>query len=140
MFKLHADYEDIDHKVSDLSTLINQVALFFSITMFVSALIIWISFFVMYRTFSSSMNLQGSQYKQNLVVGFFIIGFAYAIRALYSFLYIKYSQFTMQSDNFKSIVIQAIINLCMDLSSILVVLFLNRKTMKLRKFLADKHE
>ena len=59
--------------------------------MFLSAIGIWISYFVMRGTLIKSVNLQGSQYKESLKVSFLTIGFVYAIRSVYSLLYMYYN-------------------------------------------------
>ena len=66
-----------------------------------------------------------------------MIGFNYALRSVYCTLFITHSDW-FEDTTFVSLSTTFLLNLAMDLGSILVVLFMNRKTIKLRKSLAKK--
>lgn len=74
-----------------------------------------------------------------------IVGLDYALSSVYSAMYIYY-QFNVNEDKslfkdqFYQQLSQGIINLCLDLILIFAVLFSNRKTIKIRKLIADKQE
>ena len=67
-----------------------------------------------------------------------MIGLVYLIRSVYSIIYIKDGLTFFSNVIFDEIVFTNFCNLILDLVSIFVVLILNRKTIKLRKFLAQK--
>ena len=67
-----------------------------------------------------------------------MIGLVYLIRSVYSIIYIKDDDTFFDNVIFYEIILTSFCNLVLDLVSIFVVLILNRKTIKLRKFLANK--
>ena len=97
--------------------------------MLFSFLAIFTSYFYMRKTFIKSSNLQGSEYKDSLKNGFFIIAVAYFFRAIYSLCFKYYNDY---ADGFWGITVQTIVNLLMDLPVIIVVLVINRRTIRLR--------
>ena len=92
-------------------------------------LAIFSSYFFMRETFIKSSNLQGSQYKDSLKNGFLIIAVAYFFRAAYS---LSFKYYNSYADGFWGITLQTIVNLLMDLPVIIVVLVINRRTIRLR--------
>ena len=66
-----------------------------------------------------------------------MIGLVYVLRSIYSILYIQFDFQFVNMSLFWDISLQAILNMVMDISSIMVVLILNRKTIKLRRLLEE---
>ena len=66
-----------------------------------------------------------------------MIGLVYVLRSIYSILYIQFDFQFVNMSLFRDISLQAILNMVMDISSIMVVLILNRKTIKLRRLLEE---
>ena len=64
-----------------------------------------------------------------------MIGLVYVLRSIYSVLYILLDNVFIDRSVFWDTSLQAILNMVMDISSIMVVLILNRKTIKLRRLL-----
>ena len=106
--------------------------------MMLSSIFIVISYVYMRKAFFDSVNLQGSHYKDSLQNGFLVIAVAYVIRAIYSLGLVFWTNLFKQS--FWALAVQIVVNLLMDLPSILVVLAINRNTIKLRTLLNNERE
>ena len=106
---------------------------YIGVMMFLCFVAILISYFNMRKTFIKSSNLQGSQYKESLQRGFLIIAVAYFFRAAYSLCFKYYSEII--KEKFWGLTLQTLINLLMDLPVIIVVLIINRRTIRLKKIL-----
>ena len=137
MIHLSSFLNDPAYSRDALNEFIKQISETTSSMMFISAITIWTSFIFMRRMLISSANLQGSQYKQKLQRGFFIIGLAYSVLTIYSLLYLFNIVYPLEVvvQKFTSLMLQMIVNFVMDLSSILSVLLLHRGTIKMRRLL-----
>ena len=101
--------------------------------MLIASFMIIFSYFLMQRAFLKSTQLKGSLYKDSMQKGFLVIAVAYVIRAVYSMCFRYYGDWIEQ--RFYRLSLVLVLNFLMDLPVILVVLILNRNTVKLRKML-----
>ena len=133
MVKLYDYYNSTDRNNKTLTSLNLQLGYFIGVMMLVASFLILFSYLLMRRAFIKSTQLKGSHYKDTMQKGFLIIALAYVIRAVYSMCFRYYGTWIEQ--RFYKLSLQVALNFLMDLPVILVVLVLNRNTVKLRQIL-----
>jgi len=87
----------------------------------------------MLHTFKVSENLRDSIVKNKLMRGFFVVALAYMVRALYSAFFSLTAN--IEWPRFYKLGGQILVNLLMDIPVISVILYINRRTIEMRKLI-----
>jgi len=136
MARLFDYYQDPLGRGAVLTNLNDELGYFIGGMMLACSLTIITTYYWMQKTFRETYNLRSSNYRQSMQRGFLVIAIVYVIRSVYSLMFQMYRQ--LKWNRFYFLSAQTNVILLLDAPAILVILYINRKTICLRKRFAEE--
>jgi len=136
MARLFDYYQDPLGRGAVLTNLNDELGYFIGGMMLACSLTIIATYYWMQKTFRETYNLRSSNYRQSMQRGFLVIAIVYVIRSVYSLMFQMYRQ--LKWNRFYLLSAQTNVILLLDAPAILVILYINRKTIRLRKRFAEE--